>query len=84
MKVYITVILLCLNKFHIWENSGPWDMTQNVLGQSDSEIFQSIARVFFSRKTRFWSKFGQKGPEWAQNMVFGIFWKFRHVSFSWK
>ena len=22
MKVYITVILVCLNKFHIWENSG--------------------------------------------------------------
>ena len=22
MKVYITVIIVCLNKFHIWENSG--------------------------------------------------------------
>ena len=22
MKVYITVIAVCLNKFHIWENSG--------------------------------------------------------------
>ena len=22
MKVYITVIVVCLNKFHIWENSG--------------------------------------------------------------
>ena len=22
MKVYITVTLVCLNKFHIWENSG--------------------------------------------------------------
>ena len=22
MKVYITVILVCLSKFHIWENSG--------------------------------------------------------------
>ena len=22
MKVYITVILVCVSKFHIWENSG--------------------------------------------------------------
>ena len=22
MKVYITVIAVCLNKFHIWQNSG--------------------------------------------------------------
>ena len=43
MKVYITVILVCLNKFHIWENSGFWDMAQNALGQSDCRIFQSIA-----------------------------------------
>ena len=43
MKVCITVILVCLNKFHIWENSGFWDMAQNALGQSDCRIFQSIA-----------------------------------------
>ena len=43
MKVYITVILVCLNKCHIWENSGSWDMTQNALGQSDCGISQSIA-----------------------------------------
>ena len=43
MKVYITVIAVCLNKFHIWENSGSWDMAQNALGQSDCRIFQSIA-----------------------------------------
>ena len=42
MKVYITVILVCLRKFHIWENSGSWDMAQNALGQSDWGIFQSI------------------------------------------
>ena len=41
MKVYITVILVCLNKFHIWENSGSWDMVQNALRQSDCRIFQS-------------------------------------------
>ena len=35
MKVYITVIVVCLNKCHIWENSGSLDMTKNVLGQSD-------------------------------------------------
>ena len=43
MKVYITVIAVCLNKFHIWENSGLWDMAPNGLDQSDSGIFQSIA-----------------------------------------
>ena len=43
MKVYIIVILVCLSKFHIWENSGSWDMAQNALGQSDCGIFQSIA-----------------------------------------
>ena len=43
MKVCITVIFVCLNKFHIWENSGFWDMAQNALGQSDCGIFQSIA-----------------------------------------
>ena len=43
MKVYITVTLACLNKFHIYENSGSWDMDQNALGQSDCKIFQSIA-----------------------------------------
>ena len=42
MKVYITVIAVCLNKFHIWENSGSWDMARNALGQSDWGIFQSI------------------------------------------
>ena len=45
MKVYITVIAVCLNKFHIWENSGSWDMAPNGLDQSDSGIFQSIARL---------------------------------------
>ena len=43
MKVYIIVIAVCLNKFHIWENSGSWDMDKNPLGQSDCGIFQSIA-----------------------------------------
>ena len=43
MKVYITAILVCLKKFLIWENSGSWGMAQNVLGQSDGRIFQSIA-----------------------------------------
>ena len=37
-KVYITVILVCLNKCHIWENSGSCDMAQNALGQSDCRI----------------------------------------------
>ena len=40
MKVYITVIAACLNKFHIWEKSGSWDKAQNALGQSDGWIFQ--------------------------------------------
>ena len=43
MKVYITVIIVCMNKFHIWENSSSWDMAQNALGQSDCGIFQSTA-----------------------------------------
>ena len=38
MKVYITVILVCLNKFHIWENSDSCDMAQNALGQLDCRI----------------------------------------------
>ena len=42
-KVYITVIAVCLSQFHIWENSGAWDMTLNSLGQLDCRIFQSIA-----------------------------------------
>ena len=45
MKVYDTVIVVCVNKFHIWENSGSWDMAQNALGQSDCGIFQSIAEL---------------------------------------
>ena len=40
MKVCITVILVCFNKFHIWEDSGFWDMAQNALGKSDCRIFQ--------------------------------------------
>ena len=44
-KVYITVIPVCLNKFHIWENFGFWDMAQNALRQSDCRIFESIARL---------------------------------------
>ena len=43
MKVCITVISVCLNRFYIWKNSGFWDMAQNALGQSDCRIFQSIA-----------------------------------------
>ena len=39
MKVCITVIVVCLSKFHIWEMSGFWDMVQNVLGQSGSQDF---------------------------------------------
>ena len=38
-----SVILVCLNKFHIWENSGSSNMAQNALDQSDCRIFQSIA-----------------------------------------
>ena len=45
LKVYVALILLCLNKFHIWENFGFWDMTQNPLGHSDCGIFRSIARL---------------------------------------
>ena len=40
---FITVILVCLNKFYIWENSGFWDMAQNALGLSNYRTFQSIA-----------------------------------------
>ena len=43
MKVYDTVIVVCVNKFHIWENSGSRDMAQNALDQSDCRIFQSIS-----------------------------------------
>ena len=43
IKVCITVITVCLNKFHIWESSGSWHMAQNALGLSDCGIFQSIA-----------------------------------------
>ena len=45
MKACITVILVCLNKFHIWENYGFWDMAQNALRQSNCRIFWSIARL---------------------------------------
>ena len=45
MKVYITVILVCLNKFHIWENSGSWDMAQNSLGQSGLRDFSINCRT---------------------------------------
>ena len=40
MKVFIILIAICLNKIHIWENSGPWDMAQDALGQSDCGNFQ--------------------------------------------
>ena len=43
MKVHITVILVYLKKFHIWQNSGSLNMAQNALGQSDCRIFQLIA-----------------------------------------
>ena len=43
IKVCITVITVCLNKFHIWEKSGFWHMVQNALDLSDCGIFQSIA-----------------------------------------
>ena len=40
MKVCINVIILCLNKFRIWD-SDFWDMAQNAFGQPDCKIFQS-------------------------------------------
>ena len=43
IKVYITVIIVCLRKCHTWENSDSGDMAQNALGQSDCRIFQSLA-----------------------------------------
>ena len=39
MKVYITVILVCLNKFHIWENFGSWDMIKMFLGNQIAGFF---------------------------------------------
>ena len=45
MKVYITVIAVCLNKFHIWKSSSSWDTAQNTVCQSDCRIFQSIAEL---------------------------------------
>ena len=42
MRVYDTAIVVCLNKFHVWESSGSWDMDQNALGQSDCQSFQSV------------------------------------------
>ena len=39
VKVSITVIAVCLNKFHIWENFGSLYMAQIALGQSDCGIF---------------------------------------------
>ena len=45
MKVYSTVIAVCLNKFHVWENSGSWDMAQNSLGQSGLQDFSVNCRA---------------------------------------
>ena len=45
MKVYITVIAVCLNKFHICENSVLWDMAQNALGQSGLQDFSVNCRT---------------------------------------
>ena len=45
MKVYSTVISVCLNKFHIWVNSGSWYMAQNSLGQSGLRDFSLNCRT---------------------------------------
>ena len=45
MKVYITITAVCLNKFHIWENSGSWDMAHNALGQSGLQDFSINCRT---------------------------------------
>ena len=37
MKIYIAVFL---HKSYTWENSGSWDMGQNVLSQSDCRVFK--------------------------------------------
>ena len=43
-SLYRTFILIIvfLHKSHTWEKSGSWDMSQNVLSQSDCRIFKSI------------------------------------------
>ena len=42
MKVYVTVILVYLNKFHISENSGSWDIAQMLLAyQIAGFLYQS-------------------------------------------
>ena len=45
MKVYITVIAVCLNKFHIWGNSHSRYIAQNALGQSGLQDFSINCRT---------------------------------------
>ena len=45
MKVYSTVIAVCFYKFHIWENSGSWDMARNSLAQSELQDFSINCRT---------------------------------------
>ena len=45
MKVYITVIAVCLNKFHIWGNSHSRYIAQNDLGQSGLQDFSINCRT---------------------------------------
>ena len=42
MKVSITVIVARLNKFHIWENSGSWDMAKMLLANQTVEFFNQL------------------------------------------
>ena len=37
----VPLIDVCLDKSHIWENSGSSDMGQNALGQSNCRILKS-------------------------------------------
>ena len=39
MKVYITVIAVCLNNLHSWENFGSWDMGKMLLANQSAGFF---------------------------------------------
>ena len=41
LAINFLLIALCLEKSHIWKDSGSWDMSQHALGQGDSRIYKS-------------------------------------------
>ena len=78
MKVYINVILVCLSKFLIYENSGSWDMPKMLLTNQITRFFNQSqdSKIGCISQRNSWNKlaFVVSVQQFSEKWLIRFFW----------